>query len=214
MKESLTSNQDSLRDEITALIRGGDSFASRVARLAQAEIIRLRNALNAVRQEEHELQGVTYHLANDALSADPSAPETKAPSKFDQLRARIEEMRSALYTYSAHGYGESIGGPILDGVMDAIDELEKSHEETSKNPLPAETRAATSRGARSTEDAGRPEPSGKAPADECFNPQCVKAHDDVVELLRTAVTLHKRNCDCEACYWLGRSSENGKGDGK
>lgn len=40
---------------------------------------------------------------------------------------------------------------------------------------------------------------------ECTNEACVKAHDDVVELLRTAVTLHKRNCNCEACYWLERS---------
>lgn len=40
-----------------------------------------------------------------------------------RLHARIEEMRCALYTFSNHGYGESIGGPLLDGVHEVIDEI-------------------------------------------------------------------------------------------
>lgn len=28
---------------------------------------------------------------------------------------------------------------------------------------------------------------------------------DAVGMVRTATLLHKRNCECEACYWIGRS---------
>mgnify|MGYP001592820605 CR=1 FL=1 len=49
------------------------------------------------------------------------APETPAESVIDKLCERIKEMRRALYTYGT--YGEAIGGPVLDGVLDVIDEL-------------------------------------------------------------------------------------------
>lgn len=55
------------------------------------------------------------------LQAMRAAPETAASPFVDKLRARIEEMRGALYTYG--DFGNAVGGPLLDGVLDAIDEL-------------------------------------------------------------------------------------------
>lgn len=33
----------------------------------------------------------------------------------------------------------------------------------------------------------------------------LKSTADAVDMVRTATLLHKRNCECEACYWIGRS---------
>lgn len=51
----------------------------------------------------------------------------------------------------------------------------RSAVETTVDPLQAETRAATSRGARSTEDAGRPGPPEQPPVDnDHVAPGCEK----------------------------------------
>jgi len=69
--------------------------------------------------------------AGDTIANPPTPPASneKAPAESTEverfskkLHARIEGMRRVLYT-SSPTYGEAIGGPLLDGVQDMIDEL-------------------------------------------------------------------------------------------
>ena len=99
----------------------------------QVETSPERQRLERVRARAHSLSAVTCAgcsdwthplcwIASELDSVlDRSAPETPAESVIDKLCERIKEMRRALYTYGT--YGEAIGGPVLDGVLDVIDEL-------------------------------------------------------------------------------------------
>ncbi len=76
-------------------------------------------------REERALRARQAEVIAKALRSAEEPHKTNTRELFDKLSERIEEMRSALYTYGT--YGEPVGGPLLDGVQDAIEELLKEH---------------------------------------------------------------------------------------
>jgi hypothetical protein len=114
-----------------------DTLREEIARLLEEDRIWEKHSLVEIVNENERLRarldkfrGLPDHwIALDGEDGEPYDPaymrrpavETSAGPFADKLRARIAEMRGALYTYGL--FGDSIGGPLLDGVQDAIDEL-------------------------------------------------------------------------------------------
>jgi hypothetical protein len=80
---------------------------------------------------QHGTEGCAVHDGADEDGRDFPV-EAKARYGYEKLRTRIREMRTALYTYG--DYGEAIGGPLLDAIVDAIDELDAAAEPRREVP--------------------------------------------------------------------------------